>query len=416
MNNHSNTQEIHILDYLNVLVNARWIIARNFVVAALLSVVLTLVLPKQYVGETTLMPPPEAEKYGMGSILSEVTIPSLSMNFGQSSSSEILIEVLKSRSVKTRVLERKFKIKDKDLVLYEYLGYSSAQNALKKITKKSMFAVSKQGIITIAVKMNTAQLAADVANAFVQELDQVNQEKSVSRAKNSRIYIKSQLKETNEKLEQATRKLAEFQQENRAVSLQEQTHASIQQAGELKGRIIAKEVEIGVMLQTMKPENPLVTHAQKELEELNRRYHELQYGDTSVKTNESEFYVPFTDVPQVGLKLAELARDVKVQETVWQLLNQQYYQAKIEEARNTPTVQVLDVAVAPVKHFWPRKKTFLLVFGAASILFTILWVFIVHFYMILIQNPEKNERFMNIRAQLNSDWHLFKSRLTRKKF
>lgn len=361
------------------------------------------------------MPPQEMEKMSMSALLTDVNVPGLALPAATASTSEIMVEILKSRSVNEQVLKRKFACKNDSLPLYKCLKSPSLAKALIKMSRTARFSVSKQGIISIAVELNNRKLAADVANAYVEELDRINQEKSVSRAKNSRIYIESQLRETNNKLKTATKELAVFQQQNKAVSLEEQMRASIQQAGELKGQIIAKEVQIGVMLQTMKPQNPLVVRAQKELDELNRRYKELQYGEATLEEPEGEFYLPFTDVPEVGLKLAELTREVKVQETVWELLNQQYYQAKIEEARNTPTVQVLDYAEPPVIPSSPKKKVLVIVFGLLSILLTILWEFTLHFYENLKKYPAEKERLDSIFSEFKKDWNIFKNKIPHKK-
>ncbi len=411
----NNISEIHLLDFIGIIVNSRWIILRNFAVTVAVVIVVSFILPRKYTAETTLMPPQEMEKMSMSSLLSDVNVPGLALPAANASTSEIMVEILKSRSVNEQVLRRKFACKNDSLPLYKCLKFPSLAKALIKMNRIARFSVSKQGIISIAVELNSRTRAAQVANAYVEELDRINQEKSVSRAKNSRIYIESQLRDTNNKLKNATKDLAVFQQQNKAVSLEEQMRASIQQAGELKGQIIAKEVQIGVMLQTMKPQNPLVVRAQKELDELNRRYKELQYGQGTLEETEGEFYLPFTDVPEVGLKLAELTREVKVQETVWELLNQQYYQAKIEEARNTPTVQVLDYAVPPVIPSSPKRKVLAIVFGLLSILLTVLWEFTLHFYENLKKYPAEKERLDSIFSEFEKDWNIFKNKIPHKK-
>ena len=407
-------KEIHVLDTIKVLVDARWLIARNFVITVVVVALLSFLLPRKYTAVTTLMPPQEMDKMSMNKILADASLPGLGLALGESSSSEILIEILKSRSVIENVLERRVKANKDSIALYKYLGARNSRQAVTKLRDMSAFAVSKSGMITIMVTMGSAKMSAEVANAYVDELDRINQEKSVSRAKNSRVYLESQLLETNTKLDEATRALAQFQQENKAVDLSEQMAASIQQAGEIKGRIIAKEVEIGVMLQTMRPENPLVIRAQKELEELNRRYHELQFGDSQVRSGETDFYMPFTDVPEVGLELAKLTRNVKIQETVWQLLNQQYYQAKIDEARDTPTVQVLDVAVPPIAPSKPRKSVLVVAMGIASIMVTVMWVFVLNFIRQMEKNPADYTRLQYILNQLQNDWYRLRSGLRRK--
>lgn len=341
-------------------------------ITTILVIIISFMLPCKYTAFATLMPPQEKSKNALEGVLSEVGMAGLSLN-NAGSSSEIMVEILHSRSVGERVLNKYFHCKSDSLPLDQILKFPSVDMGLIRMRRKVHFSTSKHGIITVAVELGDAQLAADVANAYVEALDAVNQEKSVSRAKNSRIYIESQLQETENKLVEVTRRLAGFQRQYKAISLDEQMTAAIQQAGELKGQIIAKQVQLGVMQQNMKGENPLVVRGQMEINELQRRYRELQIGNGK---ESDEFYVPFSEVPEIGLQLSELTREAKVQETVWELLNQQYYQAKIQEAQDTPTVQVLDRAVPPVLKSFPRRKLLVIIFGLLSLIVGILWAFV----------------------------------------
>jgi tyrosine-protein kinase Etk/Wzc len=254
------------------------------------------------------------------------------------------------------------------------------------------------------VEMGDRHLAAAVADAYAEELDKINKEKSISRAKSSRIYIENQLKKTEKNLKQASEALAQFQEKHKAVSLEEQTKTAIEKAGEVKGRILVKEVELGVMLQTMKPDNPSVVRVQKELDELKKQYQQLQYGDDISLEDQQEFYVPFSAVPEVGLKLAELTREVKVQETVWELLNQQYYQAKIQEARDTPTVQVLDKAVPPERRTKPKRKLLVLVAGTLSLFLTIFWAFVLEYFEKLQAREKEFQKVKGMFQEIKEDW------------
>jgi len=407
-------KEIHLMDYVYTIVAKRWLIVRNVIVTVVLAILISFILPKKWTAETTLMPQQEQDNMSMRSVFSDVSMPGLSLD-GPTSSSDVLLEILKSRTVAERVLKRSFATSNDTLPLYKILDYPSVEIGTIKIKESSTFMVSKQGIMSISVELGDPQLAADVANAFVEELDYVNQQKSVSQAKSSRLYIEEQLEKTHDNLVQATRKLAEFQQENKAVSLENQMAASIQQAGELKGQIIAKKVEIGVMEESMKPENPLLVRSQKQLEEMKRRYQELQYGNSNAKTDSSEFYVPFQEVPEVSLQLAELTRDVKVQETVWELLNRQYYQAKIEEARNTPTVQVLDPALPPVYRSAPNRKMIVIVLGLLSLVLSIAVVFVESYWNSLDQNSQEKKRVEKIKQEFVQDKQHIRDKWIRKK-
>ena len=332
MNEEKHIMTVHLFDYVVLLVRHRGLILRNVLITVAVIFLLSFILPYRYTAITTLMPPADQDKWGMSGMLSEVAIPGLSLG-SQSSSADLLIEMLNSRSVNEWVLQKKFVYKKDTLQLYDALGYASVDLALVKIPQRVRFLLSKKGVITIQAEMPSRQLAADVANAYVEALDKVNREKAVSRARNSRVYIESQLSETLGRLNQATRDLADFQRQNQAVALEEQTKSAIERAGEVKGQMIAKEMQLGIMRQTMKPANPLIEKAQREFAELQRLYDRMQFGDVK-KTQ--DYDLAFDQVPDLGIHLAALLREVKIQETVYALLNQQFYQARIEEARDNP--------------------------------------------------------------------------------
>ncbi|MDZ7377887.1 MAG: hypothetical protein ONB06_00950, partial [candidate division KSB1 bacterium] len=167
------------------------------------------------------------------------------------------------------------------------------------------------------------------------------------------------------------------------------------------GRIIAKQVELGTLRLTMRPDNPQVILAQRELEEMQARYNALQFGEDSSSGGNKEFYIPIAELPEVARQLAELIREVKVQETVWELLNQQYYQAKIQEARDTPTVQQLDRAVPPERASKPRRMVLVVIAGVLTGVLSALWVLVVPLVSLA---PMDRERLQGMGKELAGDW------------
>jgi len=171
----------------------------------------------------------------------------------------------------------------------------------------------------------------------------------------------------------------------------------------------------GVLLQTMKSDNPEVIRKQRQLDEMRQRYAELQYGADTSSVQQKEFYIPFADVPEVGLQLAELLREVKVQETVWELLNQQYYQAKIQEARDTPTVQVLDEAIPPEKRSKPKRKLLVIVMGLLGGMLSVFWVFGEEYFRQINERPNEQRKMARIIGELKGDIDRFKRAMRRKR-
>jgi tyrosine-protein kinase Etk/Wzc len=404
--NDSSIKEISFFPLLMTLVQARRLVLRNFLLTILLVLMISFLLPSRYTAVTTLMPPQDKDTSSMAGMLSQLSMPGIALPT-PASTAQLFVEILKSRSVNDRVLNRTFVFKGDSLPLYKILRFPSAEIGYFKMMKKARYLVQPHDIIMVTVELGHPQLAADVANAYVEELDRVNQEKNVSRAKNSRIYIEEQLAETQKKMRASAEQLAVFQQQHKAVALENQVQASIDQAATLMGQVMAKEVEIGVMLQSMKPQNPLVIHAQNELEQMQKQINDLEYGD-GTDGEKNQMYLAFQNVPAVALQLADLLRETKVQETVWQLLTSQYYQAKIEEARNTPTVQVLDVATPPLFRSSPNRKLMPVVFGVLSIVLTLLFVIVEKYLQSLRETPEQRHKLQLLRAEMQKDATFFK--------
>ena len=415
--NENTDQEIDLLDYLSVLMKHRKTIVRNVVVVALLIAIVSFILPRSYTAIATILPPEESNSSGILAALSNSPLSSLILKEA-GTTSELFVEMIKSRSVFDGVLQREFlyqknKKNAQPKTLRQILNTKSLELGRKKLATKVSVKASPEGIVSVAVELGDPHLAADVANALIKELDKINNEKNSSRAKNTRIYIEEQLKLTEEKLKKASEELVKFQEKYKAISLEDQTKTAIEKAGELKGLIMGKNVELGVALQTMKPNNVYIIQLKKEIEELEKQYNYLQYGNSLELKDQKEFYVPFADVPGVGIELANLMREVKVQETVWQLLNQQYFQAKIQEARDTPTIQVLDEAVPPEMRTKPKRKLLILIGSFLTLIFSIFWAFTSE-YVYRLKNDSTSYHKTTVMAEdIKNDWQKINHYLNR---
>lgn len=403
--------EIDLLDYLNVLVKRRRMIVRNCFLAAIAMALISLILPATYTATTTLLPPDEQQSSGLRSLLADSPAAFFDIPGMGGTTSEIFVEILKSRSVVERVLEREYEYENETQPLYEILGEETAQKAMPALRERSRITSNEQGMIDIAVELDTPELAAAVANAYADALDKVNQQKSLSRAKNSRLYIEEQRRQTEADLDSASKALAEFQEKFKAVNIEEQTKVAIERAAEVKGAIMAKEVELRVAMQTMRHNNPVVQRLQAEIDELNKQFDHLQFGNAVPFEEQRDYFIPFSDVPEVAHRYADLIREVKVQETVWQLLNQQYYSAKIQEARDTPTVQVLDEAVPPEKRTSPKRTFLVIVATFLTFCFSVFGAFVMEYAERVKEHEEQYEKLRGIKNELAADFRLLREKM-----
>jgi uncharacterized protein involved in exopolysaccharide biosynthesis len=166
-------------------------------------------------------------------------------------------------------------------------------------------------------------------------------------------------------------------------------------AAQLKGEIMASEVQLEVMRNFATDANPEVVKLRRRIEETKRHLAQMQYGKGWTLPGENhipgearkEIYVPFAQVPELGVELARLTRDLKVQETVYTLLTQQLEQAKIAQSRDTPTVQVLDRAVQADRKYKPKIKLNMAIAGVTSLFVGIILAFLLEYLAGLKQSP-----------------------------
>jgi len=336
-----------------ILRNITFIIKVTVISTLLLFLILLFVYPITFRAKVTVLPPEQRnESSGLSSLLGERSISGL-FSFGmQSANSQLFVEILKSRTAAMYVT-RKYNLRD-------YFGENTDVETAKYLTRKLNINLSKEGIISLSVGLSSSMipalfdntdslknLSALLSNTFIEALDSINKAKLSSKAKRARIYIETQLIKTKAVLDSVELRLMRFQDENKTISLPEQISAAIEAAAKLKTEIIHTEIELGFLQTNLRKDNQTLISLRNKLRELKGQYDKMQLGS-------QDYLLAFSDVPELGKELADLLRDVKIQNEVYLLLQQQYYKEKIQENRDIPTVEILDEAIPPLRKSSPR--------------------------------------------------------------
>jgi len=396
-------KEVNLWDYLMVLAKWRRMIGLNFIGVCLLMVLISLFLPKWYTATTSIFPPQgEGGELSLPSGLA--TLASLSGGLslpGTATPSDVFAAILKSRSVAERVIRvnglmKVYKAKD-------------LQEAMRTLHSHSNIDVSPEGIIRIEVTEKDPSLAARVANSLVEALDGVNREKSTSRAKSARIFIEKRLDSTKAELKRAEERLRRFQEVHKAISLSDQTKAAIEKAADLRAEKAVLEIKLGVLRQSMGRTHPQVQRLRTQINEYDKQLRKMEFGG-----GEDDFLLAFSQVPSFALELARLARDLKVEEEIFEFLTQQYEQAKIQEKRDTPTVQVLDEAIPPTQKSKPKRTVLVGLAGLLSLFVGVFLAFGLE-YMERVSSSEESQKISRISSLLREDYLRLRDKLTRKR-
>ncbi len=371
-----NDEDVTLFDYWQVVYGRRKAIIVFCTLMVLATLGVSLILPKIYESTATLLPQLESNTgLGLGALLSSGAAGTAAQSLGISlpgapaTPTDIFTAMLKSRIMADEVI-RKFNLMER----YEKKTMQDTRLALENATR---IVVSKEKVIKVTVEDKDPQLAADMANFYVSNLDRLNQTMSVSKARENRKFIEQRLAETQSELVKVENALKEFQTQNRTVAIEAQSKAMIEAAAMIQAQIMAQEVQLQVMGTYLSPDNPEVARTQSSLSELRKQLQIMESGKAGKDRLPGDRLRPaITSVPALALEYGRLTRDLKIHETLYALLISQYEQAKLTEARDTPTVQVLDPAVPAERKSRPKISLNMLIAGILSLLIGIFWAFI----------------------------------------
>src|SRR5262249_16247747 len=258
--------------------------------------------------------------------------------------------------------------------------YPTMQDAVRTLGHLvSTTASRQQGIITIEMTFRDAQLAAAIANAYVDALQRALNENAFSLAKKNRLFIASQLDKTRQDLDSAEEALKEFEQTYTIIALDAQTKATVEATAAIEGQIRAREVQLGVHQRLLTGARREVYLLEEELQAWRAQLARLQHGVPSPRpvsdhqasnhqAVEDQAWLSIDQAPDIKLRYARLQREAQVQNKLYALLAQQLEQAKIDEARDETTAfQVIDRAIPPERKFGPKRTLIVLLATVASL-------------------------------------------------
>ena len=347
--------EINLLDYLFVIVKHKMMIFKSVVAAALLSIVIALLLPNIYISTARILPPASSGQSGLSAMLAGSGIGDLASLAGipvGGASGNLYVGMLQSRTISDAIIDRfnLMEVYDQDYRLKTY----------DKLADHVTISLGKDdGIISIAVEDEDPKRAADMANAYVEELKKVNIDINLNNAGRERVFLENRLDKVKRNLANAEDRLKEFQEKNKAIRIDDQATAIIDAIATLKGDLASKEIQLGVLLTQQTEQSPEVKSLREGIAQMKSQLRKLEESPSGKKVSD-DIFIATSEVPELGVQYARLMREFKVQETLFELLTKQYEVAKINEARNTSTLQILDKGAVPDYKSKPKRSLIIL--------------------------------------------------------
>ena len=385
-------REVDMIAVLLVLAkNKMWILKITLAVA-LLALIVSLLLPKMYTATTTVLPPQQNQSSVTAMLGQLGAIAGLgSADLGLKNPDDLFVAMLGSRTIEDRLIDR-FDLRR----VYSVERYQAARKTLES---RSKIAAGDEGLISISVADRDPKRAADIANAYVDELHELNGKLAITEAGQRRVFYQQQLDGEQEALTQVEVALKQMEEKSGLMQPDAQGRAIVSAVADMRAQVAIHEVQLQAMRTYATESNPDVKRAQQELAGLRAQLTKLERNTGEL--GNGNLQVPTRQLPTVELEYLRRLRDVKYHEALYDFLTKQLEASRIDEAKDAIIVQVVDKAVVPETKSSPRRTLIVLVTAIVAFLLSCLGV-------LVMESLRRKQEDPNERARLALLWHSLK--------
>lgn len=352
-----NNVEINIIELFKK--SYKYILGISFALGAIL-VLFTFYLPTTYSATASILPSKESGNSSFNTFLQSAASGLQLGSLGKTSQSVIFAQILRSKTIAARIIDTK--IPDR---LGVFPNDLTREKKIMLIKKSIEVDVDKAGLITFEFKLSTKNFpskqdkdslkyyTAYLTNYAISAMDEIIREKNSVTAKNTRAYIQDELNKYYQILDSSAINMENFQAKNNVLSLDEQTKATITQIIDMSTELTKFETQLNLAKLEYDKNSAIIKTLQKQVDFLKSKINEVQKGKF---LDQDDFSVSLNQVPKLTREYTNIYRSKKILEQVVLYLETQKHQEAIQEGKNVPIVDVLDMATPPDDPVSPGKK------------------------------------------------------------
>ena len=381
---------------------------RVAMVVFVLSILFALTLPKEFVSTARIMPPEQggssaamlAALVGKGSAGGLAGLAGSLL--GAKNNGAMFVALLHSGTVSGHLIDRF----DLQRVYHKKYRVDTAKR-LGRLTKITVD--TKSGVITIVVTDETRERARDLAQGYLDELNSLVARVNTSSAHREREFIEQRLNTVQAELQRAQLELSDFSSKNTTIDIREQTRATVEAGAKLEGQLIASESELNSLRQIYGNQNVRVRAAEARNTVLKRELQRANVGsgqdlDGGGVDSGIHPYPALRQLPQLGAKWANLYRTVRVHETVFDLLSEEYETARIEEVKSIPTVNVIDFPGLPERKTGPHRTLIVLISTFLATVLTAVYLLVRRSWLEMDEQDARRVLVARIGTTMRNRW------------
>lgn len=377
-----------LLDLLLIVAERKAFILWMTLAGGAVFAVAAFLLPARFTSTAVIVPPQHQQSMTMALLGELGPIAGLAgQDLGIKNPTDLYIGILGGRTIADSLVE-KFKLQE----AYDVKTVSDARQVLGS---RSSFSAGKDSLIKIAVQDVDPKRAADMANAYVQELYHQTSRLALTESAQRRLFFEQKLENEKNLLADAEAALRSTQEKTGVLKVDAQVESVIQSMAQLRAAIVAREVALASLKTAATAQNPEVVRQESELASMRQQLQQLESRRGPQRAGDP--LIPISKVPAVGLEYVRALRELKYHETLFELLAKQYEIARIDEAKDAPLIQVVDPAIPPELKSWPPRAVFTVAGAACFGLLACLLAFLERRF----QHPAEAEK---LRAIRNAFW------------
>ena len=387
---HSDGEELSLLDLLLVLARHKKKIIFIPLLAGVIAAAYAMQIPPTYTATIKLSVPSQSQPSAAAALLGQ--LGPLAGGLGTSgakNNTELFLTILKGRTVSDKI------IKEFDLIQhYKLEGNPKKQNSASKLlaTRVNGKVGRLDGVITWSVIDTDPQMAAKMAAAFTKELEAIIQGLAVTEASQRRIFLEKQLRKCRDDLSAAEVLFRQMQETTGIIKLDEQGTAIIKAIATLQTQIIEKEVELGTLRLAATDKNPEVARIQQAIAGMRTQLGKLENSNT----NNPSVMLATSKVPQAGLDYLRAMRELKYQETIYEIIARQYEVARADEAKDAPVIQVIETPIPPEERTAPKRTQIVMMATIAAAFFSVVLAYVLEAKKRVAADPNSQDQLREL--------------------
>ncbi len=373
---------ISFLEVLQIAYKHRGFLLIQFLLVSALAVTIALVIPKTYSSSATVLPPsttglpsimPADMTTGLGGVIGSITGT-------PGSDSNRLISILKSRNLAEQVITR--------FDLMQRYEAETIEEAIEAFRDHVHYTIDDEKMVRVTVhtetgffhseedETETTQLAQNMCQFIIDYLDEQYTLLQTQKARYERELLEDRLAQSNADLQQAQLALRNFSERTGIVALPEQLEAGIAAAAELESEVVINEIELRVLRDNFSPASSEVRNKEKLVEQLRSSLNQML-----TEQNDSLGVLPrLSESPALIMEFAQLQREITIQNLIHEYLVQQYEQVKLQEARQTPTLQFIDTPQLPTDKVRPVRSILVIIIVILGMMLSVLYLMLKEYY------------------------------------